>query len=269
MSTSVWGEWGEEQWNNIANDCPALHPIHWVHVPGFFGDCSSWSKYSKLEKKRGHVKQWQLPWWIQYVVGFGELCFLLLWGCAQKIEVSYVPFTGRIVLEFLVIALLDQNIQNWIKLVVIRGNDECHGGRNMSLMLCFFVVVKLGPENRSALHPMGCIHFWRLVVATKISCATTRICCKKTALSDKDNEICHHQPSSPAAASSCPVTKMSPLFFVVVEMAMVVVVLVNAIDLEKSFKPSQQLKSQIEYAKTWESEFFKKQKNAMSQFGWM
>jgi hypothetical protein len=23
--------------------------IHWVHVPGFFGDCSSLSKYSVLE----------------------------------------------------------------------------------------------------------------------------------------------------------------------------------------------------------------------------
>ncbi len=36
----------------------------------------------------------------------------------------------------------------------------------------------------------------------------------------------------------------------VVEIGMVVVVLVDAIDLEKSFKPSQQLKSYIEYAKT-------------------
>jgi hypothetical protein len=42
--------------------------------------------------------------------------------------------------------------------------------------------------------------------------------------------------------------------------------LVDAIDLEKSFKPSQQLKSYIEYAKTQESELLKKQKNAMSQF---
>jgi hypothetical protein len=45
--------------------------------------------------------------------------------------------------------------------------------------------------------------------------------------------------------------------------------LVNAIDLEKSFKPSQQLKSYNEYAKTQESELLKKQKNAMSQFSWM
>jgi hypothetical protein len=49
MSTSVRSEGGEEQWNIIANVCPALHPIHWAHVPGFFGDCSSSSKYSKLE----------------------------------------------------------------------------------------------------------------------------------------------------------------------------------------------------------------------------
>ncbi len=35
---SVRSEWGEEQWNNIANVCPAIHPIHWVHIPGFFGD---------------------------------------------------------------------------------------------------------------------------------------------------------------------------------------------------------------------------------------
>ena len=43
---------------------------------------------------------------------------------------------------------------------------------------------------------------------------------------------------------------------------------IDAIDLEKSFKPSQQLKSYIEYAKTQESELLKKQKNAMSQFIW-
>ncbi len=29
-------------------------------------------------KMGGHMKRWQLPWWMQYVVGFGELCFLLL-----------------------------------------------------------------------------------------------------------------------------------------------------------------------------------------------
>jgi hypothetical protein len=45
--------------------------------------------------------------------------------------------------------------------------------------------------------------------------------------------------------------------------------LVNAIDLDKSFKPSQQLKSCIEYAKTQESELLKKQKNGLSQFSWM
>ncbi len=45
--------------------------------------------------------------------------------------------------------------------------------------------------------------------------------------------------------------------------------LVNAIDLEKPFKQSQQLKSYIKYAKTQESELLKKQKNAMYQFSWM
>ncbi len=37
--------------------------------------------------------------------------------------------------------------------------------------------------------------------------------------SDKDEEICCHQPSSPAAASRCPVTQMSPLTFVALAMA--------------------------------------------------
>jgi hypothetical protein len=61
-----------------------------------------------------------------------------------------------------------------------------------------------------------------------------------------------HPPPLPPAAAQSP--KRCPCFFVAVEMATVVVVLVNAIDLEKSFKPSQQLKSYIEYAKTQESE---------------
>jgi hypothetical protein len=45
--------------------------------------------------------------------------------------------------------------------------------------------------------------------------------------------------------------------------------LVDAIDLKKSFKPSQQLKSYIKYVETQELELLKKQKNAMSQFSWM
>jgi hypothetical protein len=45
--------------------------------------------------------------------------------------------------------------------------------------------------------------------------------------------------------------------------------LVDEIDLEKPFKPSQQLKSYIKYAKTQESYLLKKQKNAISQFSWM
>jgi hypothetical protein len=34
-----------------------------------------------------------------------------------------------------------------------------------------------------------------------------------------DEEICHHQPSSPAATSLCPVTKTFPLTFLVVVVA--------------------------------------------------
>ncbi len=45
----------------------------------------------------------------------------LLFGWAQKIEVPYIPFTGRMFLDFLVIALLDQNIQNWNKMSGHKG----------------------------------------------------------------------------------------------------------------------------------------------------
>jgi hypothetical protein len=48
----------------------------------------------------------------------------------------YIPFTGCMILDFLVIALLDQNIQNWNKIGGHTwGNDDCHGGCNMSLIL--------------------------------------------------------------------------------------------------------------------------------------
>jgi hypothetical protein len=40
--------------------------------------------------------------------------------------------------------------------------------------------------------------------------------------SDKDKEICCHQPSSFTAASSCPVTQMLPLTFVVVAVVVAV-----------------------------------------------
>ncbi len=50
-----------------------------------------------------------------------------------------IPFSGHMFLDFLVIALIDQNIQNWIKWVVIRGNEECHGGHNKLLVLCFYL----------------------------------------------------------------------------------------------------------------------------------
>jgi hypothetical protein len=39
---------------------------------------------------------------------------------------------------------------------------------------------------------------------------------EKNQHSDKDKEICRHQPSSPAAASHCPFTQMLPLTFVAV-----------------------------------------------------
>jgi hypothetical protein len=41
-----------------------------------------------------------------------------------------------------------------------------------------------------------------------------------------DKEICHHQPSSPAATSLCPVTKTFPLTFLVVVVARAMVGLV-------------------------------------------
>ncbi len=47
----------------------------------------------------------------------------------------------------------------------------------------------------------------------------TNLPLKKSA--DEDKEIRHHQPSSPAAASSCQVTQTSPLTFVAVAVALV------------------------------------------------
>ncbi len=43
-----------------------------------------------------------------YVVGFGELCFFCM-AAPRKIQVLYIPFTGCMFLDFLVIALLDQS----------------------------------------------------------------------------------------------------------------------------------------------------------------
>jgi hypothetical protein len=45
--------------------------------------------------------------------------------------------------------------------------------------------------------------------------------------------------------------------------------LVESIDMEKSFKPSEQLRSYIEYARQQETMLLEKQKNAMSQINWM
>jgi hypothetical protein len=45
--------------------------------------------------------------------------------------------------------------------------------------------------------------------------------------------------------------------------------LVESINMEKSFKPSEQLRSYIEYARKQETILLEKQKNAMSQFNWM
>ncbi len=80
-------------------------------------------------------------------------------------------------LDFLAIALLDKNIKNWNKMGGRKGQwlGPCWMGYVIGVV--FVVVVRLGPEYRSALHPMGCIHFQRLMVAIIISCATTRICC--------------------------------------------------------------------------------------------
>ncbi len=47
---------------------------------------------------------------------------------------------------------------------------------------------------------------------------------KKNQHSDKDKEIHHHQPSSPTAASHCPVIQTLPLNFVAVAVARGVVV---------------------------------------------
>ncbi len=81
---------------------------------------------------------------MRYVVGFGELCVFLL-DCAQKIKVPYIPFTGCMLMDFLVIIKI---FKIGIKWVVIRGTDECHGEGNTSLVLCFFVGVRLRPEKK-------------------------------------------------------------------------------------------------------------------------
>jgi hypothetical protein len=60
-------------------------------------------------------------------------------------------------------------------------------------------------------------------------CDITRIYCYNSQHSDKGKEICHHQPSSPAAASCCPVIQTLPSTFVVVAVAVLVLVLVAVV----------------------------------------
>jgi hypothetical protein len=45
--------------------------------------------------------------------------------------------------------------------------------------------------------------------------------------------------------------------------------LIESINMEKSFKPSEQLRSYIEYARKEETIVFEKQKNAISHINWM
>ncbi len=68
------------------------------------------------------------------------VCVCVFVRLHPEIEVPYIPFTGCMFLDFFVIALLDQIFKIGIKRVVIRGNDECHGGYNMSLVLCLLLL---------------------------------------------------------------------------------------------------------------------------------
>jgi hypothetical protein len=78
----------------------------------------------------------------------------------------YIPFTGHMFLEFLVIALLDQHIQNWNKMGGHMKQRRLPWWMQYALdlgELCFFVV-RLRPQNRRALHLIHWVHvpgfFW-------------------------------------------------------------------------------------------------------------
>jgi hypothetical protein len=73
-----------------------------------------------------------------------------------------------------------------------------------------------------AIWTQGLVPFW----VRRIFCVTQTKSAVKKQHSDKDKEILRHQPSSPDAASSCPVTQTLPSTFLVVVVTRVVVVVV-------------------------------------------